>query len=63
MEKLFVLVGDNFEWEDIIVYTDEQEAKFASIKYPEMRIEIFTKTLKGFHPSYSYYVNGVLLFK
>lgn len=60
MDKLYILVGENFEWEDIVVFTDEVEAIDASIKHPDKRVEIFKRTANGFQPSYLFYVRGVL---
>lgn len=57
---LYILVSDNFEWEDIKVYINIDEAIKVSIEYPESRIEIFTKNEdNSFTPMYHYYKNGV----
>jgi hypothetical protein len=59
MDFLYLLLNDG-EWEDTIVYLNEEDAINASIFFPTLRVEIFTKTGKsGFVPSYNYYKNGV----
>ena len=61
MEFIYVLVCKDSEWEDMVIFISLEEAIKESIKYPERRIEIFSKTDKpGYTPSYNYYKNGVL---
>jgi hypothetical protein len=62
MEYLYMLVNENNgEWEDTIIYTTEQEAIDMSIKYSNIRIEIFRKMgVSGYLPTYNYYKNGQL---
>lgn len=49
------------EWEDMILFTDEEEAIAYSKKKPEGRVEIFVKAQgKGYIPSYAYLRNGFL---
>ena len=48
------------EWEDIAIILSEEDAINASKKYPNNRVEIFTKNKLGFTPSYNYYENGIL---
>ena len=64
MDYIYVLVYDNTDWEDIIIFLSEEEAKEESIKHPEGRIEIFTKNhKKGYTPTYNYYKNGLYIEK
>ena len=47
------------EWEDIVIFLSEEEAIRESIKHPNQRVEIFSKTNKsGYTPTYNYYKNG-----
>jgi len=58
MYFLYLLLN-NGEWEDTIVYLTEEDAISASLVFPTLRVEIFTKTGKtGYTPSYNYYKNG-----
>lgn len=59
MEFIYLLMyGD--EWEDIVIFLSKDEAIKASIKYPNNRIEIFSKDDKtnGYIPTYNHYING-----
>ena len=59
MDYIYVLVYNNTDWEDIVIFLSEEEAKEESIKDPKARIEVFTKTdKKGYTPTYNYYKNG-----
>ena len=62
MECLYVLVHNtHHEWEDTIIFTSEQEAIDASMKYSNIRVEIFKKkSFSGYTPTYNYYQNGEL---
>ena len=60
MDALYVLTPDGAEWEDLTIFTNKDEAIMMSKHYPNTRVEIFTKTLRGYVPSYSYYLNGVI---
>ena len=58
---LFVLGS---EWEDVIVFLSKEEAIQESIKFPNNRVEIFSKTnTAGYRPTYNYYQNGELIEK
>jgi len=62
MDKIYLLVVDGAEWEDIVVYLTEEEALIKSKQWPNTRLEIFTKSDKGgYRPSYTYFLNGVLV--
>ena len=64
MDYIYVLVYDNSDWEDILIFLSEEEAKEESIKHPNGRIEIFSKTdKKGYTPTYNYYKNGIYIQK
>ena len=58
MDLIYVLVFDKLSWEDLCLYTSEDEAIQASIKNPTARIELFTKTDNGYIPTYNYYKSG-----
>jgi hypothetical protein len=63
MDKLlYILTGNNAEWEDIIIYDNETDAINASIKYPNLRVEIFKQKIDavGYTPTYTYYENGLI---
>jgi len=60
MKFVYLLVNDG-DWEDMAIYLTDQEAIQASIKYKNVRIEIFSKHPNhGYLPTYSYYENGKL---
>ena len=47
------------EWEDVVIFLSEEEAIRESIKHPNHRVEIFSKTnTSGYRPTYHYYKNG-----
>jgi len=57
MDCIYLLVGG--EWEDIIVFLSKEEAIKESIKYNDLRVEIFSKENNiGYRPTYNYYKNG-----
>ena len=59
MEYIYILVCDGAEWEDLVVYTDKDEAIAASVKNKRSRVEVFYKSAKGgYLPSYNYYKEG-----
>ncbi len=58
MDLIYVLVYGN-EWDDTVIITSEEDAIKESIKYPQYRIEIFSKnTNENYKPTYNYYKNG-----
>jgi hypothetical protein len=60
MNKLYMyLYNGCSEWEDMILFTSEEEAMNYSKENPDGRIEIFIKSVKGYAPSYAYICNGV----
>jgi len=60
MNFVYLLVNGS-DWEDMVIILSEQEAIQLSIKYPNIRIEIFRKNIDfGYSPTYSYYKNGIL---
>jgi len=61
MNYIFVLLGDKFDWEDMVIFIDDDDAKTASIKNPDQRVEIFSKTKNGYKPTNCYYKNGNLI--
>jgi hypothetical protein len=72
MDFVYVLVFGN-DWEDITILLSEEDAINQSKKYPNNRVEIFSKNNKleykdinrndnvGFTPTYNYYKNGLLV--
>lgn len=59
MDFVYVLLGDGSQWEDMIIILSKEEAISASIKYPNQRVELFSKTeTSGYKPTYNYYKNG-----
>ena len=60
-----ILPNNEYEWEDLLFLDNEEEAIEYSLKYPNIRIEIFYKndidnTNKLYKPTYNYYKNGKL---
>jgi hypothetical protein len=60
MDFIYVVVQDSSEWEDLVILLSETEAKEASIRNSQCRVEIFKRTEKGYVPSYAYYKDGIL---
>jgi hypothetical protein len=62
MEYLYMLNGDGFEWEDMLLYMTEEHAMSASLRYPHRRVEIFQRDSHGtYSPTYDYWENGKLV--
>ena len=61
MNYLFVLIDDVIDLDNMVIFIDDDTAKIASIKNPDKRVEIFTKTKNGYKPSSCFYKNGVLI--
>ena len=63
MSYIYVLLNQSdCDWEDMVIYDSKEEAIKASIKYPKMRVEIFSKKDNfGFTPTYNYYQQGELI--
>jgi hypothetical protein len=61
MDFVYVLLFGS-EWEDIIILLSKEDAINESIKYPNNRVEIFSKNnTSGYTPTYNYYKNGKLI--
>lgn len=60
MDFVFALLYGT-EWEDMIILLSEEDAINESIKYPNFKVEIFSKTKVGYTPTYNYYKNGILV--
>ena len=57
MDFVYVLLLGS-EWEDIIILLSKEDAINESIKYPNSRVEIFSKNnTPGYTPTYNYYKN------
>jgi len=63
MEFVYMLLfGSGSEWEDIIILLSKEDAINESIKYPNARVEIFSKKdTIGYTPTYNYYLRGNLV--
>lgn len=59
MEVMYVLLPNGASWEDITIFSDKNKAIDASVKYPKMRVEIFSDLGNGYIPTYKYIKNGV----
>ncbi len=58
MELIYLFIGGS-DWEDITVILNIEEAIKKSIAYPNLRVEIFSKTVNNeYIPTYNYYQNG-----
>ena len=51
------------EWEDAEIFINLEDAISQSIKYPNCRIEIFTKNNLSYVPTYNYIINGQYIIK
>ena len=61
MDFVYVLLFGS-EWEDIVILLSKEDAINESIKYPNSRVEIFSKNNTiGYTPTYNYYKNGELI--
>ena len=62
-DVLYMLLPDGAEWDDMILISTKEDAIEASIKYPKRRVEIFGREENklGYHPTYKYYKNGILI--
>ena len=56
-----LLFGSGIEWEDVIILLSKEDAINESIKYPNARVEIFSKKGTGYTPTYNYYLMGNLV--
>jgi len=63
MDFIYVLLFGS-EWEDITILLSKEDAVNKSIKYPNARVEIFSKNNNlEYTPTYNYYKNGELIQK
>jgi hypothetical protein len=61
MDFVYVLLCGS-DWEDMIILLSKEDAINESLKYPDTRVEIFSKNNKsGYTPTYNYYKNGELV--
>lgn len=61
MQIVYLLVKRFGDWEDMCIILTLEEAIQASIKYPNSRVEIFSKGPEfGYLPTYTYYKDGKL---
>lgn len=61
MEFVYLLMDLFNDWEDMIIFLNEEDAVQASIKHENCRVEIFSKNSdSGYKPTYNYYKNGEL---
>ena len=47
MQFVYVMINNTSDWEDIVIYLNEEEAIQSSKKYSNIRIEIFEVSLRG----------------
>jgi hypothetical protein len=61
--RIYMLVADRAEWEDLVLFISEEDAIQASLQYKSRRVEIFEQKegRPGFCPTYSYYKQGKLV--
>jgi hypothetical protein len=63
MDFVYVLLCGS-DWEDMIILLSKEDAINESLKYPDIRVEIFSKNNNsGYTPTYNYYKNGELVIK
>jgi len=60
MDLVFLLLCGS-DWEDMTVLLSEEDAIIQSKKYPNNRVEIFSKNKVGYTPTYNYYKNGIFV--
>jgi hypothetical protein len=69
-EFVYVLIYGS-DWEDNVIILSKDDAIATSKKYPNSRVEIFSKSKNidkslintlGFTPTYNYYKNGEIVF-
>ena len=61
IQEIYMLIYAPNEWEDTHLLLSKEDAIQASIKHPELRVEIFRKVnanASGYTPTYHYYKNG-----
>ncbi len=51
----------NDKWDTTILINNEEDAINISKKYPHLQVQIFSKTLDGYKPTYCFYKNGKLI--
>lgn len=68
-EFVYVLIYGS-DWEDTVIILSKEDAIETSKKYPNSRVEIFSKSKNidkslintlGFTPTYNYYKNGEIV--
>lgn len=61
MRFVYLLIRKFGDWEDMCIILTLEEAIQASIKYPNSRVEIFSKDSElGYSPTHDFYKEGVL---
>ena len=62
MDFVYILINGN-EWEDMVIFLSKEDAIQESLKYPNNRVEIFSKNniSSCYNPTYNYYQNGELI--
>lgn len=69
-EFVYVLIYGS-DWEDTVIILSKEDAIETSKKYPNSRVEIFSKSKNidkslintlGYTPTYNHYKNGELIF-
>ena len=59
MDFVYILINGN-EWEDMVIFLSKEDSIQESLKYPNNRVEIFSKNniSSSYIPTYNYYQNG-----
>lgn len=59
MEFVYILINGN-DWEDMVIFLSKEDAIQESHRYPNNRVEIFSKNniSPSYIPTYNYYQNG-----
>jgi len=50
---------NGYDPEDVVIFLSKDEAINFSLKYPNAKIDVFTRGRLGHQMSYAYYINGV----
>ena len=61
MEKIYIKVFNDCDWDEMAIYYNLEVAIAASKRFHKSRIEIFKIKDNEFIPTYDYYQNGDLI--
>lgn len=60
---IYCAIADDYSWNDLVIFINEEDAIEYSILKPNLRIEIFSKDNRSegeFVATHNYYKNGIL---